>query len=118
MATNRDFPKFVAVTRVRAGREQEFEELVPVIAAASEQARPHLNGQWHLLRPDTDETSSGAAVYMFLFYGDVPPDMWELEPLLIEAHGEEQGQRLAQQFDDCVNGEQDIYAFSGEVAKL
>lgn len=116
MATRRESPRFVAVTRVKAGREQEFEGLIPVIAAAHEKARRHLSGQWQLLRPDTDEKSGDAAVYLFLFYGDVPLEEWELERLFIEAHGEEDGRRLSEQFDDCCDGEQAVYAFSGEVA--
>ena len=93
---------------------QEFERLISALAAAGEQARPHLSGQWQLLRPDTDENSSGSAVYLFLFYGHVPLDEWDVESTCIEALGEEEGRRLAQQIDDC--GEQDVYAFSGEVA--
>lgn len=116
MATHRESPRFIAVTRIKAGREQEFEGLMPVIAAAHEQARPHLGGQWQLLRPDLNEKGTdGEPVYLFLFYGDVPLDDWELDRLLIEAHGEEEGQRLSRQFDDCCDGEQEVYAFAGEV---
>jgi len=108
-------PKFVAVTRVMAGREQEFESLMPVIGAAQAHARPHLTGRWQILRPDASYSDADAPVYLFLFYGDGPLDDWKLNTLFIDTHGEEEGRRLYERFYRCLDGEQDIYAFSGEV---
>ena len=115
MGGPRELPKFVAVTRVKRGREKEFEKLIPAIAAAHQQARPQLSGQWHLLRTETDRDSSDPAVYMFLFFGDVPLDEWDLGRVLVETLGEERGQRLGKQFDDCLAGEQDGYSLAQAV---
>lgn len=116
MATQREAPRFVAVTRIERGRTQEFERLIPALSAAVEQVRPHLSGRWQLLRPDTDDESSDVAAYVFLFYGDVPLDEWDIEALCKEALGEEEGRQLAEQVLDCFDDEQDVYAISGEVA--
>ena len=85
------------------------------ITAAAEQVRPHLSGQVQMLRPDTEMDSSDPAVYLFLFYGDVPWEEWNIDRVCIEALGEEEGRRLTAQFEDCLDGEQDGYAFAGEL---
>ena len=116
MATQRESPRFVAVNRIRSERVQEFEELILAIAAAHEQSRPHLSGQAQILRSDTDADGNDASVYLFLFYGDVPFDEWDIQRACIETLGEEEGQRLVERFVDCLDGEQVVYAISGEVA--
>jgi len=110
-------PQFVAVTRVKPGREQEFESLMPIIAAAHAQARPHIKDEWRLLRPDRGNSEADAPVYLFMFYGDGNLDDWELRQLFLDTHGDDDGKRLFDQFYDCLDGEQDVYAFSGEVPR-
>jgi hypothetical protein len=116
MATQREAPRFVAVTRVPRGRMQEFEGLIPTLAAAADRARPHLSARWQLLRPDTEEDDSDPASYLFLFFGDLPFDEWDIERICVEALGDEEGHRLAEQIADCIDGEQDVHVFSGEVS--
>ena len=106
----RDAAKFIALTRVRPGREQEFEGLIPALVAAQEQARPDLDDQWQLLRPDGE-----APAFLFLFYGDASIEEWDIERLCVEALGDEEGRRLAERILDCLDGEQDVYAFSGAI---
>jgi hypothetical protein len=116
MGTQRDPAKYIAVTRVRRGREEGFESLIPALAAAVAQARPHLSGQWQLLRPDRDQDSPDGAVYLFLFYGPATLDEWDVEGICIESLGEGEGRRLAEQILGCLDGEQEVHTFSGEVS--
>ena len=116
MSTSRDAASSIALTRVKAGREQEFEAFVrDVIAPSVARARPHLAGLWQVLRPSEDESRDGG-VYAFVFYGDVPDEDWELDRLFADVHGNQQAVRLGRRFDDLVVGEQDVYTFSGEVS--
>jgi hypothetical protein len=112
----REAAKSIALTRVVAGREAAFETFVrEVIVPAVDKARPHTSDLWQLLRPTSDHDGD-STVYAFVFYGDVPEADWDLDTLFAEVHGEQMGRRLIQQFEDMVVGDQEIYAFAGEVA--
>jgi hypothetical protein len=116
MPVTREAAKSIALTRVFAGRETDFETFVTqVLVPAIHQARPHATGLWQLLRPASDQDGDGS-VYVFVFYGDVPDADWELDTLFAAVHGEQEGRRLMQRFDDMVVGDQEVYEFAGEVA--
>jgi hypothetical protein len=116
MPPTRDVATSMALTRVFAGREEVFETFVrEVIVPAIDRARPHTSGLWQLLRPTGDQDGDGS-VYAFVFYGEVPESDWDLDTLFAEVHGEQMGRRLSQQFEDMVVGDQEVYAFAGEVA--
>ena len=112
MSTTRDIPDCIAVTPVRAERQQDFERFVTdVIVPAGRKARPHLEGQWQLLRPHPE---ADGCDYMFVFYGGVPLDDWELDQMFTDAYGSEESTRLLAQFEELVSGEQQVYQFNGD----
>ena len=110
----REILRFVAVTRVKRARAG-VRAIHATITAALDRARPHLKDQWQLLWPDTADTGDDAAVYLLRFYGDAPLDDWELDQLFVDSHGEDDGKRLVEQLSRCLDGEHNVYVFSGEV---
>jgi molybdopterin-guanine dinucleotide biosynthesis protein A len=127
MAAERDVPSFMALTKVKPERADEFETFVrEVVVPAAVQARPQAAGLWQTLRPDTSGdpspfdaqgTAAGSAnTYVFVFYGDLPMMDWELGSMFTDVHGEEKGRQLIEQFEDFLQGEQVVLPFSGEVA--
>jgi hypothetical protein len=115
-ASTEDAPTMLAATVVKRGREAEFEEFVlDVIVEAEQRVKVGRQGRWRLLRPAKDQPQGATRAYMFLFYGDVPSEDWELDRLFDKAYGPEQGARHLQHFEDLIEGEQSVYAFDGEV---
>jgi hypothetical protein len=109
---SREAPRLIAVTRVRTGREAEFEAFVrDVVTPAAERMKPHLADQWQLVRPAKHPPSDAAApAYLFLFYGDAPYDEWDLEDVLPAAYGEDDGRRHLQALEEMIDGEQTVFA--------
>jgi hypothetical protein len=107
--------RHIALTHVKADRADDLEKFVQeVIVPLVQRTRPHLAEKWHLLRPDGEPSDDGVFIYATLFYGEASLDEWDLEPMFVEAFGEEEGQRRNQQFGDLVV-RQDSYSFSGEL---
>jgi hypothetical protein len=114
MTTRNDTLRFIAVNRVKEGKEQEFETFLrDTVAPAVEQRRPHQTDMWEVLRPAQNQDSDGTAAYIFLFYGDAPLDDWELDRLFTEAYGDEEATRIGEQWSQLLDGEQDIHYLSG-----
>ena len=113
--TRSESPRFIAVNRVRQGKEQEFETfLQDSVASAVEQRRPHLTDMWEVLRPALDQGNDGTAAYIFLFYGNAPLDDWELGRLFTEAYGDEAATRLGEKWSQLLDGgEQAIHYLNG-----
>lgn len=115
MAASRDAARWIVLNPVKMDRRQEFEDFVrDVVVPAVKQVRPHLLGRWQVLRPEAPG-DDGPFVYGLLFYGDGPFSDWDLDTLLAEAHGDEEGARRAQEFVGFLDGEQEVHAFSGEL---
>jgi hypothetical protein len=126
MSAQRDVPRFMALTRVKAGRADEFETFLrEVVAPAVAQARPNASGLWQTLIPDANSelsqtdaqgvAAAPAGTYVFVFYGDLSLDEWDLGPVFTEVHGEEKGNNLAREFEDFVEGDQVVLQFSGQI---
>ena len=114
MPTASDTLRFIAVNRVKQGREQEFETFLrDTVAPAVEQRRPHLTDMWEVLRPAQDQDTDGTAAYVFLFYGEAPLEDWELGRLFAEAYGDEDANRLGEQWSQLLDGEQGIHYLGG-----
>ena len=115
MTSRSESPRFIAVNRVRQGKEQEFETfLQDTVASAVEQRRPHLTDMWEVLRPALDQGNDGTAAYIFLFYGNAPLDDWELGRLFTEAYGDEAATRLGEKWSQLLDGgEQAIHYLNG-----
>ena len=114
MTTRSDTIRFIAVNRVKQGKEQEFETFLrDTVAPAVEQRRPHLTDMWEVLRPAHDQDNDGTAAYIFLFHGDAPLDDWELGQLFTEAYGDEDANRLSEQWSQLLDGEQGIHYLGG-----
>jgi hypothetical protein len=110
-----EVPRFIAVTRVQADRQADFEAFIhEVVDPAVEKVRPELGPMWQTLRPTA--ATDGVAVYFLLFRGDASLDDWDLESLLTEAYGAEEGPRREQEFEAFLAGEQDVYEFSGDLS--
>jgi hypothetical protein len=107
--------RHISLTHVWSDRADDVERFVQeVIVPLVQRTRPHLADKWQLLRPDGESSDDGVIIYATLFYGEASLDEWDLEPMFVEAFGEEEGQRRNQQFGDLVV-RQDSYSFSGEV---
>lgn len=112
----RDAIRFLAVNRVKAGREQEYEAFVrEVIVPVTERLQPHLAGNWQALRPAQDQTEGAISAYGFAFYGDASLEDWDLERMWAEADGDEEASKRMRQFTDLIDGEQTVYGFGGEL---
>jgi hypothetical protein len=117
MTTRREIPRFIAVTRVKQGKDDEFEMFLrDTVAPAVQQRRPHQTDMWEVLRPAQDQDTDGTTAYIFLFYGDAPLDDWELGHLFTEAYGDEEATRLGEQWAQLLDGEQGIHYLSGVLA--
>jgi hypothetical protein len=111
---SREVPRFIAVTRVKADKQAEFESFIgEVINPAVEKVRPQLGSQWQALRPAG--ARNGEAVYCLLFHGDASLDDWDLGSLFSEAYGPEEGARRDQEFEAFMAGDQDVYEFTGDL---
>jgi hypothetical protein len=107
--------RHIALTHVKADRADDVERLVrEVLAPLVQRTRPHLAEKWQFLRPDGEPSGEGVIIYATLFYGEASLDEWDLEPMFVEAFGEEEGRRRNQQLDDLLI-RQDAYSFSGEL---
>lgn len=114
MTAGSNTPRFIAINRVRKGKEQEFEDFLRDKAApAVQRVQPHLADMWEVLRPAHDQGSDGTAAYVFLFYGDAPLEEWDLGGLLTEAYGEEEATRLGEKWLQLLEGEQSIHHLGG-----
>ena len=111
-----DSPRFVVATRVKAGRDSDFEQFLrEVVVPAEAKARPHQLGMWHLLRPAEDQPDGASRAWLMTFHGLSDLDDWNLEPLFEEAYGAELSREHLARFEDIVDGEQTVYALAGEV---
>lgn len=109
-------PRFVVATRVRTGRDSDFEDFMrEVVVPAAVRARPHQVGRWHLLRPATDAPEGLASAWLMTFHGPISWDDWLLQPLFEEAYGADASREHLKYFEDMVDGEQTVYALDGEV---
>ncbi len=114
--TTRQVPRLLSVTPVKSGREQEFEAFIrEVIVPAVREHRPHLQGQWQVLRPEDDLHGDGTRAYVFFFYGDAPVDDWDVDTLFDTAFGEDEGNKRLQQWTDLLDGDQTNVYFASEV---
>ena len=85
-----DSPRFVVATRVRPGRDSDFEQFLrEVVIPAVAKVRPHQVGMWNLLRPADDPPEGASRAWVMTFHGSSTLDEWDLQPLLDEAHGAE-----------------------------
>jgi hypothetical protein len=115
--TTMDYPRYVVVTHVKAGRDDDFERFMrDVVVPAEVRARPHQVGMWHLLRPATDQPEGVTRAWLMTFYGPSTLDDWSLEPLFDEAYGADASREHIRHFEDMVDGEQTVYAVDGESA--
>jgi hypothetical protein len=111
-----DSPRFVIATFVKPGRDSDFEQFMrDVVLPAEKQVRPHQVGMWHLHRPADDQQEGVSRAWLMTFHGPSALDDWNLEPLFDEAYGTEASQEHLAHFADMVEGEQVVYALSGEV---
>jgi hypothetical protein len=126
MAAKRDVPSFMAVTKVKQERADEFETFVrEVVIPAVVEGRPQADGLWQTLRPDSSgdpspvdadgTVAATTSTYVFVFYGDLPLMDWELGSVFIDVHGEEKGRQLLEQFEEFLAGDQEVLQFAGEV---
>jgi hypothetical protein len=114
MVATRDAARWILLTPVKPNRQDEFEDFIrDVIVPAVKQVRPHLIGMWQTLRPAEQGAQDELTMYGLLFYGDAPLSDWDLETLLVEAYGAEEGARLDREFEGFLAGEQQVHAFSG-----
>ena len=60
--------------------------------------------------PGKEQPSEATPAYLFLFYGGAAYEDWDLSDLLLAAHGEDEGKRRLQEFENLVVGEQTVYA--------
>jgi hypothetical protein len=115
MAASRDAAHWIVLTPVKPEHQEAVEQFVrDVIVPAIKQVRPHLLGMWQVLRPDV-QGDGGPIIYGLLFFGDMPLTDWDLETLLAEAHGDEEGARLLQEYLGFLDGEEQVHAFAGEL---
>lgn len=114
---HRETPSFMAVTRIKAGRESEFEAFVrDVIAPAAQGARPDLVSMVELLRPAVEQPEGATPAYVFVFYGDASLDDWYLPALLRSAYGEEEGERRHEHFHELLEDGQTVVSFDGSLS--
>jgi hypothetical protein len=112
----RPAPTLMAVTRVRAGREADFEQFVrEVISPAVEQERRHLAGMWQTLRPTREPVEDGELAYVFVFYGPATLDDLELTTMFATVYGEQEGTRRYEEFVAMIE-DQTLYSFDGQVS--
>ncbi len=92
-------PTLMAVNRVPAHRAGDFERIIRErIAPALRAVRPELADHWQMLRASTEEE---VAVFVFLSHaGD--ESQWLLEPILVEACGEEEARALLAALEDLL----------------
>jgi hypothetical protein len=103
-------PTLIAINRVLADRADEFEDwLRTVVAPAANERRPDLRGRWRVLR--ATEPDDDVVVFAFVFDGGQPED-WELEPLLVEALGQDGAADALATFAGMLKGEQQGWAFT------
>lgn len=108
-------PRYVVATRVKEGRDDDFEKFMrDVVVPAEVRTRPHQVGKWHLMRPATDHPEGVTRAWLMTFYGPSTLDDWDLQPLFEEAYGAEAALEHLQYFEDMVDGEQTVYALDGE----
>jgi hypothetical protein len=111
-----DPPRFVVATHVKPARDADFEQFLrEVVAPAVARVRPHQAGRWHLHRPADDQPEGASRAWLMTFHGPSALDDWNLEPLFDEAYGTQASQEHLAHFSDMVEGEQVVYALSGEV---
>lgn len=111
-----DSPRYMVVTYVKAGRDSDFEQFMRgVVVPAEARARPHQVGMWHLLRPAADQPEGVRRAWLMTFHGPSTLDDWTLQPLFDEAYGADVSLEHLKYFEDMVEGEQTVYALSGEV---
>ena len=90
-------PTHIYLNPVRAGATEEFESfLAKTVAPAVDAHRPHLTGRWQVLRGT--ETEDGVVTYAFVFEGGDLARDWELNLLLAEEYGEEETERLLEEW--------------------
>jgi hypothetical protein len=82
---------------VRADRTEAFERfLSDVVEPAQRAQRPDLVGQWQVLR--AREAANGVVTYAFMLTGGSLEEDWDLGVLLAAHHGEEEAERLLQEW--------------------
>ena len=109
--------RYVVATRVKAGRDDDFERFMrDIVVPAGVRARPHQVGMWHLLRPAADQPEGGTCDWLITLYGPSTLDDWSLEPLFDEAYGADASRDHIRHFEDMIDGEQTVYAVDGEIA--
>ncbi|MBA2699981.1 MAG: hypothetical protein H0U61_14650 [Nocardioidaceae bacterium] len=106
--------RHIAITHVAAHCAAEFDAMVrEVIVPLVGRTRPHVADEWSYLVPDKQPGAQGELVYAFLFYGDASLDEWELEPMFVEGHGQDEGRRLNERFESLLI-RQEAHSFSLE----
>jgi hypothetical protein len=115
--TTTDFPRYVVATFVKAGRDDDFEGFMrDVVVTAEVRARPHQVGMWHLMRPAPEQPAGVTRAWIMTFYGPSTLDEWSLQPLFEEAYGADASREHLRHFEDMLDGEQIVYAVTGESA--
>lgn len=108
-------PRFVVATQVKAGRDDDFEAFMrDVVVPAEVRVRPQQVGMWQLMRPAADQPEGVSRAWIMTFHGPSTLDDWSLEPLFVEAYGEDASREHLRLFEDMVEGEQTVYAVDGE----
>ena len=103
-------PTIIAINQVLTDRADEFEDwLRTVVVPAARERRPESRGRWRVLR--ATEPDDDVVVFAFLFEGGEPED-WELEPLLVEALGQDGAADALATFAGMLKGEQQGWAFT------
>ena len=108
--------RFICPTYVKPERAQDFEEFInEVVAPAVRKYHPELVDDFTMQRPAADAPGGAENAYVLLFYGDHSLDAWDVKALLTEAHGPEEAQRLDDQFEDMMAGEQLVFVLGETV---
>jgi hypothetical protein len=103
-------PTMIAINSVLADRADEFEQwLRSIVVPASNRLRPESRGRWRVLR--ASEADDGVVVFAFVFEGGEPDD-WELEPILVEALGQDGANDALATFAGMLKGGQQSWAFT------
>jgi hypothetical protein len=100
----------IAINSVLADRADEFEDwLRSVVVPAANEFRPETRNLWRVLR--ASEADDDVVVFAFVFEGGQPDD-WELEPILVEALGQDGANDALAAFAGMLKGEQRSWAFT------
>ena len=98
----RSEPTLIAINPVVADRADEFEEwLRSVFVPVSNERRPEQRGRWRVLR--ATEVDDGVVVFAFVCEGE-DADHWDMEPMLVEALGQDGADHALARFAGMLKG--------------